>query len=56
MHDTVGGRKVLTKAKRWLANKPRTIFADKGYQGSKFWWWASAVAVGSLGRLPVLGV
>jgi putative transposase len=40
VHDTVGGRKALTKAKRWLSGKPKTIFADRGYQGSKFWWWA----------------
>jgi len=40
VHDTVGGKKVLNKARRWLSGKPKIVFADRGYEGSKFKWWA----------------
>ena len=39
VHDTVGGRKVLDRATDWLADHPKVIFADKGYQGPKFANW-----------------
>lgn len=39
VHDTVGGKKALAKAYGWLKKKPKAVFADKGYQGKKFWWW-----------------
>jgi len=40
VHDNQGARKVLSKAARWLARKPKAIFADKGYQGKPFATWA----------------
>ncbi len=39
VHDTKGGQKVLTKATIWLKKKPKTVFADKGYQGKPFADW-----------------
>ena len=42
VHDTVGARKVLTKAKRWMPKMPKAIFADKGYQGPSLADWAKA--------------
>lgn len=33
VHDTTGAQKVLHKLIRWLPVKPKTVFADKGYQG-----------------------
>lgn len=33
-------KKAYEKARSWLPGKPKTIFADRGYQGSKFKWWA----------------
>lgn len=40
VHDTVGAKKVLTKAVKWLKAKPKVAFADKGYQGAKLATWA----------------
>lgn len=40
IHDTVGAKKVLAKAARWLKTKPKVVFADKGYQGAKLAKWA----------------
>lgn len=39
VHDTVGAKKALKKARAWLASRPKAIYADLGYQGPKFRLW-----------------
>ena len=38
VHDSDGGGRVFDKARDWLPQKPKMIFADKGYLGLKKRW------------------
>jgi putative transposase len=39
VHDTVGGKKVLARVKKWLGDKFSVLHADGGYQGKPFSNW-----------------